>query len=89
LRNILLPQEPWTTEQSRRRIEAVKVENEIDDELMSAAEVATKFRLSQRTLWRMAGEGRLPKPVKVGGLTRWIRSEVRATLEKARTYRRL
>jgi len=67
----------------------MNIEEENQDGLMSAPEVAMMFCVSRRTLWRMAGGGRLPKPVKVGGMTRWMRSEVLATLEKLRRSRRL
>ena len=57
--------------------------------LLTASEVAGMFGMSKRTVWRLAGGGQLPRPVKVGGLTRWLRSEIGATLEKVRKGRKL
>lgn len=40
-------------------------------ELIDVSQVAEKLRCSARTVRRLADAGRMPKPVKVGGLTRW------------------
>lgn len=33
--------------------------------------VAARYDVSRATIWRWAAEGRIPKPVKVVGSTRW------------------
>lgn len=42
---------------------------------------AAHLRASKTTIWEGVRKGIFPKPVKIGGLTRWRRSEVEACLE--------
>jgi predicted DNA-binding transcriptional regulator AlpA len=44
--------------------------------LVSALQVAELLAVSCRTVWRLDSGGRLPRPVKIGGQTRWRRSEI-------------
>lgn len=58
------------------------------DELPGSARVrlpvvASLFSVSAATVWRWCASGRLPKPVKVGGVTLWSVSELRAALQRA------
>lgn len=39
--------------------------------LVPAAEAAKMLSMGQSTFWRKVGEGSLPKPLKVAGMTRW------------------
>lgn len=58
------------------------------DELPASAQVpaktlATLLDVSTMSIWRMAKDGRLPKPRKLGpNTTRWTVGEVRAALAK-------
>ena len=46
--------------------------------IMTVREVAEFFGVSVSTIWRWAAEGTISKPIKVGGSTRWRRSEIEA-----------
>lgn len=58
------------------------------DELPNSAYVAdrtiaTHLGITRPTVWRWSGEGRLPKPVKLGpNITRWQVGPLRAALAK-------
>ena len=50
---------------------------------VSVKTVAKAVDVSIATVWRMAADGRLPKPHKLSsGMTRWRADEVRAALDK-------
>lgn len=44
--------------------------------LLSADELAAMLSISKRSLWRLRSAGQLPRPVQLGGSTRWRRIEV-------------
>lgn len=47
--------------------------------LMGVKEVAHCLNLSERTIWRLNGAGKLPKPVSIGGKSkRWRMNEIAA-----------
>ncbi len=46
--------------------------------LISALELAKLLQVSTRTLWRLRSAGKLIKPIKIGGSTRWRLDEVQA-----------
>ena len=46
--------------------------------LISAVELAELLQVSTRTLWRLRSAGKLIKPIKLGGSTRWRLDEVEA-----------
>ncbi len=48
--------------------------------LLTSADLRRLYRLSQRSISRFVASGRLPKPVKVGGVNRWLAEEVRQHL---------
>ncbi|WP_273249204.1 helix-turn-helix transcriptional regulator [Sediminimonas qiaohouensis] len=50
--------------------------------LLTVTQVATMFSAGNSTIWRWAKAGTIPKPIKVGGATRWLREEVIAHIEK-------
>lgn len=54
------------------------MENTEDDqgEFLSAGEVAARLGIRERQVYRMKNDGRLPQPVKLGGLTRWSRRAI-------------
>jgi excisionase family DNA binding protein len=53
-----------------------------DSEIMTIQEVATLLRISERTIYAMATEGRLPGAVKVGRSWRVLRPKLIAWLEE-------
>ncbi len=53
------------------------------DPLLTAREVAAFLQISQPTLYRRITDGTLPRPVKLGSLSRWPQSEILAALKAA------
>jgi excisionase family DNA binding protein len=61
---------------------------DIIDPLLTDKEVAQLLGgVSRPTVWRHAADGTIPKPVKIGGLSRWPRSEILAVVERAKAAR--
>ena len=46
-------------------------------EFFQDREVSTRFSMGRSTIWRMAKNGRFPRPVRLGpGITRWRRTDL-------------
>lgn len=60
---------------------------QITDPLLDIREVAREIRASVPTAWRRVADGTLPRPIKIGGLSRWPRSEILAVIETAKVKR--
>lgn len=39
-------------------------------------DLADRYGIHRNSVWRMAKQGRLPKPVSIGGSTRWKLTEI-------------
>ena len=59
----------------------------ITDPLLIAREGASILQISVPTFWRRVADGTIPKPVKLGGLSRWPKSEILDVIEKAKAAR--
>ena len=46
--------------------------------MLDVKRLAEKLGASVRTVWRLVSAGVLPKPVQVGGSTRWFESDIEA-----------
>lgn len=57
------------------------------DPLLIAREGASILQISVPTFWRHVANGIVPKPVKLGGLSRWPKSEILGVIEKAKAAR--
>ena len=55
--------------------------------LLSDNSAAALLGISRATLWRGSHDGRFPKPIRLGGLTRWRRDELVAVVEKTAAKR--
>ena len=44
--------------------------------LISVEQMAEKIGCSHPTVWRRVQDGTLPRPIKIGHLTRWVEEEV-------------
>jgi len=54
----------------------------MENHLLNKVEVCRYFGgLHPSTLYRHIKQGRLPRPIKVGGSSRWLRTEVEAVLQ--------
>ena len=60
---------------------------QITDPLISAREAATALHVSLPTFWRRVSDGTVPKPVKIGALSKWPQSEIVAVIETAKAKR--
>lgn len=57
------------------------------DPLLTAKESARLLTISEPTFWRHVGNGKLPRPIKLGHLSRWPRSELLGVIERAKIAR--
>jgi excisionase family DNA binding protein len=46
--------------------------------LLSAKTLAKRLEVSVRTLWRLRSSGKLPEPVRIGGVIRWRTADIDA-----------
>ena len=49
--------------------------------LLTVKEVAEMLGLSERTVYRLADMGKMPRPVKIGAAVRWRRNELDQWIE--------
>ncbi len=52
-------------------------------ELLTASEVARVLRISERSVWRLCADGKLPSPLHVGGAARWKKSDIEEWFQRA------
>jgi len=53
------------------------------DPLIKDGEAAGMLGCSKSTLWRRVADGTIPRPVKIGGMSRWPQSEISTVIEQA------
>ena len=58
-----------------------------DNILLTDRQSAALFSISRPTFWRRVGDGTLPRPIKIGGATRWRRDELLAAIERVAAER--
>jgi len=49
--------------------------------MLTGDDVAGLLRCSRRTVYRLANAGKIPAPIRLGGLARWPRETVRAWID--------
>jgi predicted DNA-binding transcriptional regulator AlpA len=52
----------------------------LDDQWLDRGVLCRTLSIHPSTAYRMIARGQLPKPIKVGGSSRWLRSEVEQAL---------
>lgn len=57
------------------------------DRLLSDKQTAATLGVSVATVWRWATAGKIPKPVKLDGATRWVQSEIQGVIKEAKAQR--
>lgn len=57
--------------------------SEVGDQLLTVRHVAAAFAISVRLVWKLAAAGNIPRPIRIGGATRWKASDIRAHLDAA------
>lgn len=53
------------------------------DLLIKDGEAAGMLGCSKATFWRRVADGTIPRPVKIGGMSRWPQSEIVSVIERA------
>jgi len=56
-------------------------------ELLTDRAVAELLGMSRATLWKLSRLGQLPRPVKIGNMTRWRRDEVYGVIDAVTSAR--
>lgn len=59
----------------------------LDDILITDKDGCAIIGCSRPTWWRRVADGTIPKPVKIGNMSRWPRSEIIAVIERAKAER--
>jgi predicted DNA-binding transcriptional regulator AlpA len=54
---------------------------------MRDAEAAAMLRCSKATFWRRVADGTIPRPIKIGGMSRWLKSEILDVIQRAEARR--
>lgn len=57
------------------------------DPLLTARDAAPILGVSVPTFWRRVADGTVPKPLKLGALSRWPQSEILAVIDRAKEAR--
>ena len=57
------------------------------DPLLRVREAAAVLQISVPTFWRRVADGTIPKPVKIGALSRWPQSEILPVIKAAKERR--
>lgn len=57
------------------------------DPLLKDREAAPLLSISIPTFWRRVADGTIPKPIKLGALSRWPQSEILEVIERAKAAR--
>lgn len=58
-----------------------------NDRLIRDLDEAKILGCSRATFWRRVKDGTIPKPTRIGGMTRWPASEIQAVIERAKARR--
>ncbi len=53
------------------------------DRLLTDREAAELLCCGRSTLWRWAADGVIPKPIKIGGMSRWRHSDIQSVVIRA------
>ncbi|MEO1405664.1 MAG: helix-turn-helix domain-containing protein [Pseudomonadota bacterium] len=57
------------------------------DRLISVREAAAVLGCGTSSVWRHAADGKIPQPIRIGGLTRWSEAELSNFIEHAKQAR--
>ena len=55
----------------------------ITDPLLTDKNAAKMLGCSVSSVWRRVREGVIPRPLKIGGMSRWPQSEIQSVIDKA------
>jgi len=60
---------------------------ELNDPLIRDKDAARMIGGSVATFWRRVGDGTIPRPIKIGNMSRWRQSEIEAVIQRAAAER--
>ncbi|SCW39262.1 transcriptional regulator, AlpA family [Rhizobium mongolense subsp. loessense] len=60
---------------------------QINDPLLTKKEAASILNISVPTFYRRVADGTLPKPIKIGALSKWPMSDILGAIEDAKAAR--
>jgi prophage regulatory protein len=63
-------------------------DRDLRDRLLTIAEVESIVSIKKSAIYEWAAEGRFPKPIKIGGATRWSEREIYMWIEHAKALRK-
>lgn len=55
--------------------------------LIRDGDAARLLGCSKATFWRRVADGTIPRPLKIGGMSRWPQSEIQAVIDSAKARR--
>lgn len=58
-----------------------------EDVLIRDRDAAELLGCSKATFWRRVADGTFPKPVKIGGMSRWPHSDITTVINQAKACR--
>lgn len=79
--------DPILAQRAKHQPSVATIDNKLSDPLLTAREGASLIQVSVPTFWRWVSKRILPKPVKLGGMSRWPQSELLAVVERAKNQR--
>ncbi|MBA5802158.1 DNA-binding protein [Rhizobium laguerreae] len=60
---------------------------QITDPLLTKKEAAAILKISVPTFYRRVADGTVPRPIKIGSLSKWPLSDILSTIEEAKSAR--
>jgi predicted DNA-binding transcriptional regulator AlpA len=58
-----------------------------DYALLRDVDAASTLAISRATFWRRVADGTIPKPIRIGGASRWTKAEILGVIEAAQAVR--
>ena len=50
--------------------------SKFDSDFLTVRELASRYRVTQKTIGNLRRQGKIPAPLKIGRSARWLRSEI-------------
>mgnify|MGYP006276843971 CR=1 FL=1 len=75
----LMPKHPIEVES---KLSSSTNAHEIAPLLLNDKQAANWLGISRATFWRRVADGTFPRPIRIGGATRWRRDELMAAIER-------
>ena len=70
-------------------LQATTQDDMMTDTLLTDREVAAILGCSRSSLWRWAADGTVPRPLRIGGMSRWRQSDIKGLIDQAAEARKV